>query len=305
MVPTFGRPDLLVQCLTSLAHQSLDRSQYEVVVVNDGSGSATEAAVESVADHLSSVKYVELPSNRGPATARNRGVDASTGSLVLFMDDDIVAPDGLLERHLAWHAVGDSSLGVLGLVQWWPELTISPFMHWLDHADVQFRFSELVEGPVDPPWEAFYTCNVSVDRGLLLDIGGFDERFPYPAYEDVELAVRLSTRGFHLEYRPDALAWHARPMTLDGFCARMRKVGEAAVILAAVQPSFPALPPTDVTEPRRWRRWATKALPLVAPALKPEVLRARYFQAMVNDAYREGVTAGQRRLAGGADGSSR
>lgn len=238
VIPTYRRPALLRRCLTALDGQTVPREQFEVVVVDDGSRDQTADVLAAFEDR---VRAFVQPQNAGPAAARNTGIRAAYGEIVLFLDDDVAAAPDLLATHLELHrAAGDPLLGVLGRVDWDPALSVTPFMHWLDRSGLQFGYDTwLVEGPVEPPYAAFYTANVSVPRALLLDSGGFDERFPYAAFEDMELAFRLADRGFHLDYRPSARAFHIRAMDLRGFARRMQRVGESAELMRRAAPEFP------------------------------------------------------------------
>ena len=303
-VPTYRRPRLLAGCLESLTQQTAARSDYEVVVVDDGSGDGTAEVLAGVASSWEGLRWESTPSNRGPAAARNRAVERAEGRWVLFLDDDMVAPEGLVAEHLRLLREGDPGLGVVGLVDWWPALEVTPFMRWLDAGDVQFAFASMTEGPVVPPWRAFYTCNVSLARQLLLDVGGFDERFPYPAYEDTELAVRLAGAGFHLDYRPSALAWHARPVTLADFAARMVKVGEAAVFLSRIRPELAAAGDLEGPQATGWRRMARRAALAAGPLLERSPVRGRYYQPVVNAAFCRGVERGRAALDQGAQRSA-
>lgn len=292
VVPTYRRPRLLERCLAALGHQDLPRERFEVVVVDDGSGGETAEVLRRASVALENLRPVSLATNGGPARARNRGVAEAAGPVVLFLDDDVTATPSLVRTHLELHAGGDERLGVLGLVEWAPELRVSPFMRWLDRNGLQFGYETwLTAGPVDPPYAAFYTANLSLRRALFDEVGGFDERFPYAAYEDMELAWRLHERGFRLEYRPEALAYHSRPMTLRDYRGRMERVAESAVLLRAVQPTFPV-----DEEPASWalRRRDRLALRLLAPLarlLGAHVLLDRHYRAEVGAAF----AAGRRR----------
>jgi glycosyltransferase involved in cell wall biosynthesis len=241
VIPTYKRPELLRRCLASLQQQDLDPTRFDVVIVDDGSGDATTDVLAAATRDVGNIVALTQPRNAGPAAARNRGIHTATGDLVLFLDDDVVAAPDLLSTHLAIHAQrADPLLGVLGRVDWDPALTVTPFMHWLDTSGLQFAYDTwLREGPVDPPYAAFYTANLSLRRDLLVAENGFDERFPYPAFEDIELAFRLANRGFHLDYQPSARGFHTRAMDLLSFANRMHKVGESAELISRAAPDFP------------------------------------------------------------------
>lgn len=281
VLPTYRRPVLLDRCLTALAASDLDR--FEVVAVDDGSGDQTP---DVLAAHTGGLPLTTLtqPGNAGPAAARNRAIEAARAPLLLFIDDDVVVTPTLLRAHLHLHHGGDPLLAVLGRVDWHPDLTVTPFMRWLDRSGLQFAYDTwLREGPVDPPYAAFYTANLSVPRELLVAAGGFDERFPSPAYEDMELAFRLHARGMRMHYRPDALAFHARPIDLPTFRRRMAMVARSTAVLRTTAPDFPLDDAGIVGHAvRRRRRLLLAARAAVTPR---QVDRDAHFWAQVAQAY--------------------
>lgn len=300
VVPTYRRADLLDSLLVSLAAQDVDAAQFEIVVVDDGSADATGEVLDRWTAELGNLRALVQPQNRGPAAARNRGWREATADLVLFLDDDVVASPSLVRTHIELHRrADDPDLGVLGRVDWSPSLRITPFMHWLDRSGLQFAYDTwLRPGAVEPPYAAFYTANLSMHRGLLARSGGFDERFPYPAYEDMELAWRMTELGFRMDFNPEAQAFHNRAIDLRTFRRRMAMVGESAELVAAVQPGFPI----DHGFPERGavRRRTLLALRLRSGWARlrhdDEVLGRRY-AAEVARAYGEGRARGRAVLA--------
>jgi GT2 family glycosyltransferase len=301
VVPTFRRPDLLRSCLEALAHQTLPADQLEVVVVDDGSLDDTGRVLAAMGARMPNLVALTQEQNRGPAAARNRGAHASSAPLVLFFDDDVVAEPGSVETHVRLHAqLGDAQTGILGRVDWHPDLRVTPFMHWLDASGLQFGFDTWIRpGPVEPPYAAFYTANLSLPRALLESVGGFDERFPYAAYEDMELAWRLSHAGFRLVYHPEARVFHARSIDLPVFRSRMSKVGESAELLRAVQPDFP-IDDAEIRQRlvRRRELWWLRLVAPVARLVGRQDLLARRYQAEISAAYQSGRARALERLAG-------
>jgi GT2 family glycosyltransferase len=290
IVPTYRRPALLSQCLDSLTRQDAPAGSFEIVVVDDGSGDATSGVLERAADTLPALTWATQPVNAGPAAARNRAVAMSSGRLLLFIDDDVVASPTLVSTHLRLHERAPENVGVVGLVEWLPALTVTPFMHWLDRTTYQFAYARMTAGPLAHPADAFYTCNLSMRRTIFDASGGFDERFPYPAYEDTELACRLADAGFELHYRPEALAWHARAITLREFSARMGKVAESAVLWHRAQPNAP-ISVEGMSPGARplWFRLLLRAVAPVVPHVLGRDLRASYYRATVASGYAKGL----------------
>lgn len=298
VVPTFRRPHLLQACIESFDDQA-DPATFEMVVVDDGSRDETPALLDSLSRARPWLRWSLNKTNRGPAAARNRALEKACGRLVLFVDDDIAAAPDLVRTHVELHhKADDDRLAVLGLVRWHPSLRVTPFMHWLDRSGLQFGYDTwLREGPVDVPASAFYTANLSMRRGLVTEAGGFDERFPFPAYEDLELATRLTDRGLRMEYRPAALAYHRRAIDLTTFRRRMTKVGESAELMRAVRPDFAI----DDRALRAHRASRLQQAVMTARAVlrRDEASRARYYWTAVAAAYDSGV---RRARVAAADG---
>ena len=105
----------------------------------------------------------------------------------------------------------------------------------------------------------------------------------------MELAWRLGSLEFRLEYRPAALAYHARGIDLEGFCRRMANEAESAVLLRAICPEFPLdeSERVGVYVRRRWRLLMGLAAPLAA-ALGRDRFLDRHYRARISAAYLEG-----------------
>lgn len=300
VVPTYQREGLLRQCIESLEVQT-DAPDFEVIAVDDGSSDNTAIVLAELAATRPWLHWACQPANRGPAAARNRALAEATGRLVLFVDDDIVAAPTLLRTHVDLHATaGDEMLAILGRVDWHPALEVTPFMRWLDHSGLQFAYDTwLREGPVPTPAAAFYTANLSMSRSQVVAVGGFDERFPFPAYEDLELATRLTARGLRMEYRPAALAYHRRTIDLPTFAKRMDLVGESAVLMRAVSPGFEIDDRSLVNH--RVGRYAGLMAAAKAWLRPTDRTRSAYYWAAVAAAYHGGMQRGQATVsAGGA-----
>lgn len=195
VVPSHNRPDGVEALLRSLERQKFGASDFEVVVVDDGSRTPLDRdALARVAPDLNlSVVRHEAP--RGPAAARNSGWRAGRGRLVAFVDDDCVATPGWLPA-LAEVAGERDDVIVQGRTEPDPEgrERIGPF-------SVTLRIAG--------PNRLFQTCNLAYARALLEHVGGFDESFRHACGEDVDLGLRAERAGGRLEYAGDALVYHA------------------------------------------------------------------------------------------------
>ncbi len=186
IIPTMNKVALLERTLDGLAGQELaPDDKWEIVVVNDGSTDGTDAFLASRRGRGEvPLVVVASPRNVGRARARNLGARAARGTWLLFLDDDIVAPPGLLRAHLAL-LEANPGCGTIGYAVTEPDLIDAPHFHYLDSRGV----ARLGPGPA--PGRFFVTQNAAVPRGAFLAVNGFDEDFSGYGFEDMEVAFRL------------------------------------------------------------------------------------------------------------------
>ncbi len=235
VVPTRNRAAKLRRCLEALTSQSADVA-VQIVVVDDGSTDATPEVLAA----FPSVETVSRPAG-GRAAARNPAVERAQAPLVLFVDDDVVATPGLLQRHLDHHRRHpEENEALIGLVTWAPELHITPHMLWLEDGGPLFSFNT-IDDPDNVDWRHFCTANVSVKRSFLPSAHPFDEDLRRCV--DIELGYRLARAGMRLRYDAEAVGHHLRVDTPETTEARMREVGKAMRRVHAKHPELTEPPP--------------------------------------------------------------
>lgn len=98
IIPAYNAEDYIEKTINSILHQ--DYSDYEVIVVNDGSTDSTENKVQTLAQQHPKIKCVTLPNSGGPAKPRNVGIDCAKGEYIFIFDaDDLMLP-GKLKRSI-------------------------------------------------------------------------------------------------------------------------------------------------------------------------------------------------------------
>ena len=208
VIATKDRAEYLDSAIESFGKQ-IGAPSFELIVVDNGSKDATPYIVERAREQQAfEVTYVyEERPNRG--AARNRGIKAATGHLILFCDDDVYAPPGFLAAHDAAHT--SSNFVVSG-----PILNVPSYHQRPKPAVTNFSRAFLC------------TCNVSVPKIALDALGGFDEQFNLYGWEDTELGVRLREHGMRAKFAWDAYIWHIKPPAGVSLESEMRKTIEKA-----------------------------------------------------------------------------
>jgi len=230
IIPTHNRLRTLSRVLRSLEAQA-GAPPFEVILADDGSTDATPREIPKLQFPFP-FTYLPLPKG-GPARARNAGVMAANGVIVAFFGDDTLLDPQCLAQHECMHDLHGHATAVLGRVDWAPELHVTRFMRYINEYGLQFGYA-VIPDPEHVPFNFFYTSNISLPRHCLEEAGGFDETFPFAAWEDVELAYRLQRKGqMRMVYTPRALALHDHPTTIASFLERQERSGSSAAVFLA------------------------------------------------------------------------
>jgi succinoglycan biosynthesis protein ExoO len=86
IIPAFNAADFIIEAYRSVVDQTIDH--WEIIFVNDGSQDETLSTIRSIADIDPRVKLIDLPSNIGPAGARNAAIEVASGRWIAMLDAD-------------------------------------------------------------------------------------------------------------------------------------------------------------------------------------------------------------------------
>jgi GT2 family glycosyltransferase len=292
VIPTYDRLPELQSVLGALAAQGAPGGGIEVVVVDDGSSDGTW---EWLRDRHGEGVIALRQANAGPARARNRGVAAASGELVLFLGDDTVPQPGFLAAHLEAHRLGRDAepVAVLGYTSF-PTGWDSPFRRWINEFGAQFGYL-LIATAAHVPFNFFYTSNVSLPRVVFTRLGGFREDFPAAAWEDIEFAYRATREGLTLQYVPRARTVHVHRVDPGTFCRRQRTSGRSAAIFAQLHPELEEFLGVHSPLPPAWRAAVEQRVLAAAVRLGEEVpglVPAGAYERLLRLAYLRGLASG-------------
>jgi glycosyltransferase involved in cell wall biosynthesis len=227
VIPTYNRCHSLERVLAALARQDVPASEFEVVVVDDGSTDATRQRLLEAQPPFR-LKYA-FQCNLGPAAARNCGVAQAQGATVVFLDDDVSPAPSLLSEHLRWHTAHGPGVVVIGPMLPPLDYPVAPWVQWSQERLLE-QYRAMQAGEWEPTARQFYTGNASLARADFLASGGFDAR--YRRAEDIELAFRLSARGLRFVFNPAAIGYHYEERSFAAWLAIARAYGRSDVAFA-------------------------------------------------------------------------
>jgi glycosyltransferase involved in cell wall biosynthesis len=205
IIPARDRKKELIRCLDAIISQEFPRDCFEVIVCDDGSEDSLRPIVVHARRGGLDIKYVRQD-RKGPAAARNLGIRLARGRIIAMTDSDTLPAGSWLQKLHEAFTDNPEAVAVEGMV----------------HADNEGEFDPLGEGPINKTGGIYLTCNCAYLRNVLIQAGGFDETFPYPAFEDTELAARVQQIG-RIIWQPEAIVIHPeRPLTLHSIIKKLR-----------------------------------------------------------------------------------
>jgi GT2 family glycosyltransferase len=215
VVCTHNGSATIADCLDALSR--LDYPDYEVIVVDDGSADGTASIAAEFDVRLISTE------NEGLSSARNTGLQAATGQIIAFTDDD-ASPDRDWLRYLAHSFATSHHMGVGG-----PNLE-PPDSHLIERA-----VGRAPGGPIhvlltDDVAEHVPGCNMAFRRDALDALGGFDPQFRI-AGDDVDVCWRFQERGWTIGFSASAVVLHRRRGSVRAFLKQQTEYGKAEALL--------------------------------------------------------------------------
>jgi glycosyltransferase involved in cell wall biosynthesis len=263
VVPSYRRRDALERFLRPLLAQPVD----EVVIAVDGSGDGSVEWLEEQRRGDERIVVLDLP-HGGAGAARQAGVEAARGDVVLLLDDDLIVSPGFVEGHARHHAGLEPKLVLGYMPNDWQAVPKERraiawiYRYWYDvHCERYAREPEFIlrslwGGNLSMPRED--VLRIRID-GLGLPRGQDDREFGLRCLKaGIEPRFDRSLHAQHLYDRP--LPAYRRDSRLQGECRRLLRDLHPDVLSADPKRS----PQLDDTVGMRLPPALRRALPLLA-----------------------------------------
>jgi len=211
VIPTYNRREDVLECLQSL--QRLYYSNYEIIVVDNGSTDGTSSAIEKL---FPEVTLVKSKRNLGVTGGRNLGARHSSGRYVFFLDHDTTVDRNALNEIVAVMQ-SDHRIGIAGPAVYYYD---DPKRIWALGTSINMltgkvtfnqngevncgRFAKSIEVEVLPT--AFL-----VRKEVMNEVGLFDDIF-FAVYEDTDFCFRVKEAGYKVLCVPTSGVWHKVPL---------------------------------------------------------------------------------------------
>ena len=227
IIPVYNRPDEVGELLQSLLCQQ--RSDFEVILVEDGSTLPCREVADAYADRLC-IRYFAKP-NSGPGQSRNYGAERAQGEYLIVLDSDVVIPDGYLAAIDA--ELSASPTDAFG----GPDRahsSFTPIQKAINYSMTSFFTTGGIRGGKQK-MDKFYprSFNMGIRADVYRALGGFsDMRFG----EDIDFSTRIFRGGYRCRLFPEAWVWHKRRADFRKFYRQVYNSGIARINLKLLYP---------------------------------------------------------------------
>lgn len=182
IIPTFNRANFLKIAINSVLNQTY--SDYEIIVVSNGSTDNSEMVVEKFQDPR--IKFIKQEASGSPASPRNHGIRISKGNYIAFCDDDDIWLPEKLEQQMEF-LTNNLQFGVC-------YTKMKRFNEQREWINYQEETIDLIDSKSLLYKNTVPLSSTIVRKNILEDFEWFDEAKEIAGAEDYELMLRLSKK---------------------------------------------------------------------------------------------------------------
>ncbi len=220
IIPLYNRPQEINELLATLCKQTY--TQFEVLVIEDGSVKDAKNIIASYADKLD-IKYF-YKENSGQGFSRNFGFERAKGDYFIIFDSDILVPSNYLE--IVKNYLYEHDLDAFGGPDAAHE-SFTPVQKAISYAMTSpfttggIRGNKKHIGQFHPR-----SFNMGISREVYEKVGGF---ILTRLGEDIEYSIRIHENGFKIGLIPEAKVYHKRRTSFKQFYKQLHFFGRARI----------------------------------------------------------------------------
>ncbi len=242
IIPVYNDPRGIRMTLDAVIDQTYSKAAYEVLAVDNGSTDDTRDVIRSYEKQYPDlVQLVVEDEVQGPAAARNRGIDASEGSILAFIDADMTVEETWLEHAVASMESND-----------WDYMGCNVEIYVEDGMDtLTAKYNQIFGFPIQKYIEERQfsgTGCLFARREVFDEVGDFDERLF--SGEDQEFGNRVYDAGFGQHYQPAITMYHPARASLTSLLKKHFRLGRGRAQMQRYHPSRVKKP--SVLNPRNY-----------------------------------------------------
>ncbi|MFA5463454.1 MAG: glycosyltransferase, partial [Dysgonamonadaceae bacterium] len=208
IIPVYNRPDEVDELLESLTLQTY--SDFEVLLIEDGSSLKCDLIAKKYEDELN-VRYY-FKENSGRSETRNYGMERAEGEYFVFFDSDCVIPPFYFEK--IKNRLAENYTDSYGGPDKADE-SFSDLQKAISFSMTSFLTTGGIRGSKGAKMEKFVprTFNMGFSKEVYQTVGGFKDMFG----EDIDLSLRIRSKGYTCQLISDAFVYHKRRVSLRSF----------------------------------------------------------------------------------------
>ena len=223
IIPVYNRPNEIEELLQSFAKLE-DTTEFEIVIVEDGSTDSSELVVKNYASQLNIAYYFK--ENSGPGDSRNFGMQKAKGNYFIILDSDCILPKQYLKE--VKKTLNSNYVDCFG----GPDAAHASFSN-LQKA-INFSMTSFIttggirgnKNSVDKFQPRSF--NMGLSKKAFEATQGFGRIHPG---EDPDLSIRLWNLGFETAFFQTAYVYHKRRISWSKFYTQVNKFGMVRPIL--------------------------------------------------------------------------
>ena len=215
IIPVYNAENTILQCLNSLANQSINQKYYEVICIDDGSLD-NSFAILTAYNNIKNLITITQPNN-GPARARNKGAVKARGNILLFTDSDCIL-DYYWIHEMTKPFEESDVVGVQGRYKTKQKQIISQF----EQLEIENSYKKMSRIKYI---DSIGTYSAAYRQEIFMKYGGFNTQYKEASGEDFELSYKIYNDGYQMVLNKNAICFHKHSEKLFDYLKTKYKRG--------------------------------------------------------------------------------